>query len=362
MTTSINQSTEIENIFESRRLNQSPYFKPTLTIFKNALVINYKKVGTRFMGLIGSIPNTPIENKVQIDLYFHTHKTYLSTKDDIRHEMIDELGVKNYIYTSFDVWEVDKLNLNGDMDLEVLHDNYVGFNLFKSTNELLQYENVNSLNELLFENQHKDIILVLRNPIKRYVSGAVQILYSIIDEIPNNQILRNQIKFFTNLTDNDLEDLYKKLRTNIISTNPESILTIDKTTLYKLLKYLIETRADLMFSDIHTENYLAFYLKLINKIKDKTKIKIIDIDDCNSNTAYKFFDGLRGDSLITNTFDFQKVTSESNKPLYELFIKFFVGDDVFWNSSMRYYLEYEYYNYDVLINTSYYIDLKKKEV
>lgn len=347
---------ETDDILASRTLNNQQYFEPTISSFKNALVVNYKKVGSRFMGLISSLPNTFSEDKVQLDLYFNTHPRGIPNAKNPVNEIVDSLGNKNYVYTSFDVWENELAN--NDVNTEIRDGHYEGYNKFKTTSEFLKFENVTSINELLFENPHKEIILVLRNPIRRYVSGAVQILYSFIDELPTNEEMRNEVKFFANIDDNDLRNLYKLLRANDIFSNPTTVTQLNQKVLAKILEYLVERRTDLMFQDIHTQNYLRFYIDFINKVKDKTKIKIIDIDDCMSSTAYKFFDDLRGDDLVTTTFDSHRVTSESNKFIYDFFVKKFVNGEDFWKTSMRFYLEPEYYNYEVLINSSYFINLK----
>lgn len=354
---------EASEAISGRALNRNTYFQPTLSTFKNAIVLNYKKVGTRFMGLISSMPESFNLDKYQLDLYFHTHeRPELKKGNNETYLVSNDFGTKNYVYTSFDVWENEMLNLNGDIEPDQTLRNYEGFNKFKTTSEFLNYENVKSINELLFENPHKDIVLVLRNPIRRYITGAVQILYATVEQIPYDELLRNDIKYFTQISDDSLRELHKILRRNDVFSNPKVIEQIDKEVLSKLLYYIVEKRPDYMFQDIHTQNYLRFYIDFINKIKDKTKIKIIDIDDCSSKGAYNFFDMIRGDNVVSNTFDPQQIKSESNKPLYNFFAKNFLGSDDFWRTSMRFYLEYEYYNYELLINSPYYIDLKKEGV
>ena len=353
--------TEIEDIFQSRVLNRQQYFEPTVTIFKNALVINYKKIGTRFMATLGALPQPFSTNKTQFDLYFNSYPKGGSKYETEIYQTLNNFGNTEYIYTSFDIWEQDLLSPEPEV-LKFTNDRYIGFNNYKTTTELLEYERVKTINELLFKNPHKDIVLILRNPMRRYISGATQLLHHMIDDIPHNENLRNELKFFTNLEYDELRSIYKILRRNPNEANLENISSEDSNAIYHVIKYIIDKRPDLTCQDIHTQNYLTYYIDFINKIEDKSRIKIINIDDCKHTNAAYFFDKLRGDTLISDEFDSLVTQRETNNFLYNVFVKKFVGDVRFWDTSMRFYLEPEYYNYDVLINSPYYIDLKKKEV
>ncbi len=351
---------EIESIIQSRALNRQQYFEPTLTIFKNALVINYKKIGTRFMGMISSLPEKFDDDKKQFELYFHSEEKggYVS---DVYHTY-NSFGNKEYIYTSFDMWEQDMINTPSEEVIQQTKERYIGFNKFKTTSELLKIENAKTINEFLFKNPHKDIVLILRNPLRRFISGAVQLIHHIVNDIPNNELLRDEFRFFTNLEHDNLRFLYKLLKTNPAHIKSEDISEKDANAIHNIINYIVNRRPDLTFQDIHTQNYLRFYIDFINKIEDKSRLKIISIDECRTPSAAKFFDTLRGDTIVSDNFDKLLNHRESNDFLYNIFVKKFVADSNFWNSSLRFYLESEYYNYHMLINSPYYIDLKKEGI
>ena len=64
----------INNTIENRVSHLSKIvFEPTLTIFDNVIVFNYKKVGTRFFHTLAELPsssNNIINNSKQIDIKF----------------------------------------------------------------------------------------------------------------------------------------------------------------------------------------------------------------------------------------------------------------------------------------------------
>ena len=351
---------EIENIIQDRSLNRQHYFEPTLSIFKNALVINYKKIGSRFMGTLSSLPEEFGVDRKQFELYFHSDEKggYVS---DIYHTY-NSFGNKEYIYTSFDMWEQDMINSPSEEVIQQTKERYIGFSKFKTTSELLKFEDVKTIDELLFKNPHKDIVLILRNPLRRFISGAVQLIHHIVSDIPNNELLRDEFRFFTGLEHDDLRFLYKLLKTHSSKIKAEDISESDANAIYNIMDYIVNRRPDLTFQDIHTQNYLRFYIDFINKVEDKSRLKIINIDDCRNPSAAKFFDTLRGDTIVSDNFDKLLNYRESNDFLYNIFVKKFIGDSKFWHSSLRFYLESEYYNYDVLTKSPYYIQFKKEIV
>ena len=113
-----------------------------------------------------------------------------------------------------------------------------GFVKFNSNASFFKHEGVNSWNELLFENPHKDIVFLIRNPLERYVTGCVQILFMLIDEIPNNEQIRNELKFYVDLDDSELRNLYKFLRTNNFVKNMD-FKSLNYTAISKILKYIV---------------------------------------------------------------------------------------------------------------------------
>jgi exonuclease III len=108
----------------------------------------------------------------------------------------------------------------------------------------------------------------------------------------------------------------------------------------------------------------------MHHVKDKTKIKIIDLKDCLSNKSLDFFTNLLGTDILKTQhpeteepytyWDWTRNHTGTNKPVYKLFIdKLLQSNSNFLkNSSVEYYLRNEYEIYDSLINSPYYVNLK----
>jgi len=321
-------------------------FEPTITIFKNALIISYKKVGTRYFSILASLPHDIHLNKKQIEF------TVIDNLDsyDILEESLSEQSKINYgcnnhyILTQFD------LNKYFYYDRDVM-----GFNDFTSTKEMFKYLNVNSYNELLFENKNRDIIFLIRDPLKRILSGITQILFAAINDFCNNEDIISEIKFYSKLTDEDIKKLLKLDKSNINDS-----LSLDELNIfYKVFEFLIEKKWNLILGDIHTENYLYNYIELIQNVSDRNKIKIIDLEQCSSNKSKDFFSNLRGDNELYIAWDFLERNKESNKYLYDIIFEKYINDfDKFKNSSLKSYLNPEYKVYNSLINSSYFVNLE----
>jgi len=331
------------------------YFEPTINSFKNAILINYKKVGTRWMGMVGSLPSDFNHDKLQLDLYISTEPIGSSNFSDFNNRVSQQNKLSTemgdvYVHTFFDVQELNKLIGEPPRDEEA------GFIRFSSTLDFFKYEGVKSWNELFFENPHKDIVLLIRNPLERYISGCVQVLYHIIDEMPTNQEMRDELKFYVDMNDSELKNLHKFLRTQDFVQNMD-LSSLNYTAVKKVLKYIVDKRTDLIFQDVHTQNYLKNYIDFIHHIKDKSRIKIIDLSQCSNQKAIKFFDELRGDTELSNTSNTLLKFKESNKPIYKFFIDEYVNSDDFVNSSPRFFIEPEYNMYIQLLNSPYFVDL-----
>jgi hypothetical protein len=342
-------SSEFDNMFSKT------YFEPTINSFKNAILINYKKVGTRWMGMVGSLPIDFNSNKLQLDVYFSNQPIATPKFKEFydrtikNNKLSTELG-DVYVNTFFDIEELN--SLIGESP----RDDLSGFDKFNSTSDFFKYEGVNSWNELLFDNPHKDIVFLIRNPLERYISGCVQILYHMIDEIPNNEQIRNELKFYVNITDSELKNLYKFLRTDDFVENI-NFSSLNYHAVRKVLKYIVDKRTDLIFQDVHTQNYLKNYVDMIHHIKNKSRIKIIDLSQCSNQTAIKFFDGLRGDTELSKASNTIFKFKESNKPIYKFFIDEYVHSEYFIQSSPRFFVEPEYNTYLQLLNSPHFVDL-----
>lgn len=342
----------------------STYYEPTLSPFKNALLITNKKVGSRFMGDISSMPKYYGLNKLQIDLYFNNNpllseKNKTINKDD---NTIQTITGTKYVYTSFDIWKNELSTWDeSNGPNTIVFDKFDGYNHYKTTADFLKYQQVDSMQELLFENPHKDIVLVMRNPIRRFVSGCVQLLFPIIDNLPTDILTREELKYYAGVGDKELKNIYKFFNQNNIQSNGGSLGELDDRILSKILKYLVEKRTELVLQDIHTTNYLHNVKELIYNIKDKNRIKIINLDECKSIKGYKFFDDLRGDTLVsdyyTNKNNSTQIHKDTNTQLYDFFITSYLNSSDFHATTMRFYLEPEFNIFYELQNSPYFVKL-----
>jgi hypothetical protein len=84
----------------------------------------------------------------------------------------------------------------------------------------------------------------------------------------------------------------------------------------ELIIYLLKYRPELILQDIHTDNYLLYFKFWIDTIKDKSKIKIIDLGQCNSEKALELFNTFRNDDLLNDFWKEKEKHIESNKKVY----------------------------------------------
>jgi hypothetical protein len=341
---------ELEEKWSSIKFESS--FEPTLNPFKNGLLVNYKKVGTRYMGQLLSLPFDPRDSKIQMDVIikknpdeFNTNQYIIKYENDIK-----------FCYTEFDKPCDDIENFPKQ---KYIH--------YTNSIEFLEYCEVNNYNELFFNNK-KDIIFLIRNPIHRFFSGIIQVLYIILFDIDTNKELVEEIYFYTKLDIGDLKNLY----TTILyapNINETDLSNLKKNQLELLFSFIIEKQWNKLFQDIHTRNYLFNYVEWIYNITDKSRIKIIDLKDCRTNKSFDFFSSLLGNDILgsyrtdsdspTTNWEFLGGETESNKKIYNLFYsKFINSGNKLRESSIYYYLKDEYEIYDSLINSPYFVDLK----
>lgn len=318
-------------------------FEPTLNIFKNALLFNYKKVGTRYFKEVVSYPNGIRDSSLQIDLQFKTHCHFTP---------LDYSTKLNYLYKTYDIITPFDLNTHYQYD----NQNEIStFKEFNSTKTFLEFNEVENYNELFFENKNKDIVFLIRNPFERLLTGTVQILYTILNDLPNDEKTRNELKFYTNLSDSDIKNVFRY--TNVNDSEWKSNLNFD--ALHKIFNYIMEKRWDLILQDIHTESYLSNYVDMIYNIKDKSKIKIIDLKDCRSKSSLDFFCKLRGDDLLKDVWENWDRKRDSNKLLYNTFLEYYKNIDLnSENPTVFYFIKQEYQIYKNLIESKYFVNLK----
>ena len=326
-------------------------FEPTISVLKNAILVNYKKVGSRYMAALAALPNTETDNRKTLDLQF-SKKLWLC--DDSDDEFTPELCTYSHlalgwkqldVINNFDLNKYFQANHNLDM-----------FSEFKSTSEFFSYVNSKNYQELFFDNKERDVVYIVRNPIERFVSGITQIITVILPRIQTDSELREDIKYHTKLDDSNLKNVMRYSDTNRIH-EIEKNLQMD--SLLKIYEYLIEKRWDLIFQDIHTENYLSNYVELIQNTTNKSKVKVINLSECRTNKSLDFFCELRGDDILRDMWQEFDRKQESNKILYNIFVEKYINDIQKWHSlSMSSYLKSEIQHYESLINSPYYVDLK----
>ena len=334
-------------------------FEPTLNPFKNGLLVNYKKVGSRYMGQLLSLPSNVTDNKIQMDLKITKHFRHQNsiTLDGPLYSL-NYGHEKKFCYTEFDEIYAPDPPRHTQTYLE-----------YSNSVEFLKYCGAENYDELFFNNK-KDIIFLIRNPIHRFFSGVVQILYIILYELESNKELTKEINFYTGLTESDLENTAKIVVDP--NVNDELLRYLKKNEIELLISFLIEKKWDLIFQDIHTNNYLFNYVEWIHHIKDKSKIKIIDLKDCRSNKSLDFFSNLLGNDLLKSHlpeeddekdlvryWDWLSSETGTNKSIYRLFINKLLqfNPDFLDNSSIKHYIKDEYEIYDSLIKSPYYVDL-----
>ena len=313
-------------------------FNPNVTVFDKSIFIQHKKVGTRYISGIASYPSNETQDCYQLELLLETHPL-----NDVKLSMnLEDYRVKGslfnfYTYTSFEL-------------LRSQNEIYK-FKKFTSSKEFLEYSNVKNFTEFFFENP-KEFYFVVRNPIERFLSGVVQILLNATIAIALNEKTRNEIKFYTNVSDRDLKDaikIFENAKSNVIDLEQ-----IPTKILFPIMEYFIDKKWDLLFSDVHTENYLNNFKILMDDIKDKNKLKIIDISQFSSNKSKELIKNLKVDFENPEAFQLIDEYKSSNKKVYEKFIvNYSHKNPIFYN-----YLKTEIQIYLSLINSKFFVDLK----
>lgn len=301
-------SVDISKYLVSNEIRLSYSFEPTLNIFKNGLVFNYKKVGSRFMFAVAGHPNPQTDNK-QIDVGFTSYQFY---EEDYKKNLIELSTKKLYVKTIFDrpflgEWIPEQGNGKTLLDM---------YQSFKSNEELFLHENVNSWWELIFENPHKDIYFVIRNPIQRFFSGISQIVASLRTSLIEDEKEYKLVKKFTDISDSDIKLFTKNYNLEEIYNKTKEgghIVEIWK----KLVLYVLNYRWDLIIGDVHTDNYLRNFHDFITHIKDKSKIKVIELNQLSGDSGLDFFCNLRGDDLLRDEWDLFYDKRETNLYIYD---------------------------------------------
>jgi hypothetical protein len=282
------------NSLQNKVLSSTSFvFEPSINVFKNGIVINYQKVGTRFIQEIAS-GNTQLANEDNKQVQFIISAFPPCDENQNPLNYIEFEFVKKYVRAP---WK--------EGGRKYLMDTYRDWHDDESFLKSQGYENYTDF----FLNNKNDIIFIIRNPIHRFFSGIVQIL-----TFSNEKLT--------------IESFGKLLRNNW-----ENII-----------------------SDIHTINYLQHYKDLIYNIKDKSKIKIIDLSHLKSQKACDFFCSLRGDDVIREIYKNIDSSIDSNKDEYTKFYKLYENIDENESIFIQH-IKAEYNNYLELKSSKYFMNL-----
>lgn len=313
-------------------------FEPTINIFKNAILFNYKKIGTRFFRELLTYPGSIWENNRQLDIQFNRSRPMYFNGNN-GHNL--ELLYKTYHIST--PWETDVNN----------HKEYIDSLKWDSVDSFLDDVGVNSFTELLLENQTKDIIFIIRNPLERFFSGTIQIMQSELETLMESEYHRNLFKTTTGITDDGIKNLVRYYSVDSLSPN----LNIE--SLKKYFEYILESRFGKIHEDIHTEPYLHGYKELIYNIKDDSRVKIINLEDCNNSQAsIDFFINLDDNPNLEGFFKSERFIEKqsSNKFAYKFLMEMYENEE-FRTPSIYHYLKNEYADYLDLTSSKYFVKI-----
>jgi hypothetical protein len=332
-------SNSINNTIEDRVDSLSHIvFEPTLTIFDNVIVVNYKKVGTRFFQTLADLPsssNNIFNNSKQIDIKFVKIDGIVPSD---KYNQIFKTKLTNYLI------EFDFEHHDGE---------------WKDADSFLKYNNVENITDF-FKKNKKPFIFVVRNPVERFFSGATQILKSYCTDTLTDKDEQNEIKKIFDITDYDLQKVMERSN-EVFEESFNQRLDWGHTTtdgiesFAKILLYVLEYKWDLIMQDVHTETYLDNIKSLLIEIDDK-KNKIIDLNQCNTKNAFEFFDTFTNDFIYST--DYNKIikSKQSNLHIYDFLVKIH-NNNVHTMEAIPHLLKKEYSYYKELINSSYFYNI-----
>ena len=306
-------------------------FECNANIFDKAIVLCQPKVGSRFFLFLSNWPKTLSEvyNQYQINLMYNG-------------EGGDRLKL-NTIFNDFKT----SISFNED-HINSCYD----YNTFFSKN------NINNMNEFFFKNP-KDMYFVIRNPIKRFLSGISQVTSMYVGELITQPEERERIKQLGNLTDLEIDNIYNNYNdyfNEFTEFSQASLAKIDVQIFVKIVLYIINHAPHLYQYDNHTDNYLFKYKELMYNVNDKTKIKIIDLEDCNKKSAYDLFNTWSDNIDYSNAYYNTKGHMISNAKLYN-HIDFILKGETPQLQTLYNFLSNEIKEYNELKNSKYFVKL-----
>lgn len=286
-------------------------FEPTFTFFDNTIVINYKKTGSRFFEILCKAPiGNPYNDEPDGEKF--------STQIDAKF-ILEPGHIKKY----------NILNSKGiDYLIEFNTDQRSSLVKFDTYGDILKNAGVSSIDEML-KNPKKKLTFVIKNPIDRFLSGMIQILIMYVTEYLKDETERDRLKRYTGLTDSDIKFIWKRADTffsedfhNKLQLKHDTLDGIDK--FITICIYLLENRFDLILQDIHTESYLDSMKFLIDGIENEN-YQIIDIEDCHTKKAYKFFNEFSDTINYLDYYDNLSVRRYTNKHIYNFLYELYDG-------------------------------------
>jgi hypothetical protein len=315
------------NIDEDELYNM---FNPSISIFDKSIVFCYQKVGTRFFLFLSNWP-------IGISKSYNQYDFEINYSDENQSNVILNTLLNDY-----------------KVSIRFIEEHKNSFNTVESFLE----NNSGSMNNF-FLNNEKDIYFVIRNPKKRFLSGITQVAASYVMHLLKRSDEKNKIKSLTDITDFEIDYIYNNydLYFNDKDEFDEGSLSINDINIFiKIILYIIQHKPNLYYYDAHTQNYLSNYKELIYNIKDKNKVKIIDLEDCKKKSAYELFNTWSDDIDYIEAYNKTKGHTISNKKLYK-HIEETLNDNSLFTESLYNFLLTEIKEYKELKNSKYFINL-----
>jgi len=329
-------------------------FEPTVCVFDNGVLLQYKKVGTRFFRTLvcNGQDNIHTDNK-QIDFTIKTYPSNIINGND----SIEYKFSKKYVHTPWH--EKEKLRP------EDLNEKLRSYPRWNTDNDFLTEMGVKSYTEFFFENK-KDIIFLVRNPLDRFFSGVTQCIIAYCFDV---QHWPDEYDFFKSQlqVSDEMMGLIIKC---FVEAQFDSISVTEHlppNIIKKVFKYFISNKWGMIIRDVHSEPYLVHFQEIMYNIKDTSKIKIIDLSHLRTPAAAEFFSKLRNvdDRLYEEIMKDQR--KEDNSPIYKYAIDLYRNNHFFTNDALvndsastcivSEYLKQEIIVYHELINSSHFVNL-----
>lgn len=241
-------------------------FEPSVNIFKNGIVINHHKVGTRFIQELAS-GNEFLVNTNNQQVQFEILNT----------DYFSNIKLKPLKYHFKERYVLGPWNNNGRSFI------MEGYPEWKDDESFLKHQNVNTYTDFFFNNQ-KDIIFIIRNPIERIFSGLTQILTTYSDGVT--------IENFKKLLKSNWKDILGDIHTvNYLEHFKEMIYNINDKSKIKVidLSHLKSKNACDFFSDLRGDlDIKDIYDKLDEKIDSNKSLysSVYDLNDELNNSIF----------------------------------------------------------------------------